>query len=1223
MLFATAQNQNAQAAPTRDTPSPPNAEENDASSHLVAIDGGASRLYNHRPSFSDAADFVLAYDPTRPATLSDRPSGGFGSFGGASKSAVVKKMERTYDNKSLTELRQLAKGAVLSLVPHKILYTDLVKEGINSQILRELYGELGLKTEPEPTVPSTEPEQHDIPSASAYKEDPRQIQKSHIREDAPKSTDAAPALVLPVTAATTALSTGSVEPILPPTVLDVRKQQSAPSPSLERKDRIAQLLAAKVGRPTPPPMTTAATVAQSEETALPASVAEIPDATEVAATSAAPQPPFTSQAETIHYSGRGGEMNKSKAQTELVKQKMETLKREAQARTDVSSPQTVLRQTGNPDRSGAVDGLRPAPQFGINTPFSGSKVSSLAGPPASASMIPGLFMSSAESTAPDASSNHSSPFKGLLPSIVPAKHALEQDATSILDRQPHKKAKSQQSMQPDSPAAVELDDLDDQSEGEVSEGTESGAMAIDQLPGQPLQPDYQASSPSGPAADAFNSSAGIDQTSSSSLHALAANGPGSDQLYRAKQSEIEIMRRRIAEAEQRNKLKRTRSQLESPASSKAATPPVTGEDQQMGSSPISNHTGLNGVRQISGARTTSKLTREQLQERAATLKADLLRQRAQRHQVLQEGLPDLNAEVRNTQTRLDSSRAELAQVRSQIKAFRTELDRLNAQEKDLDDEVALLEQQLKEGQEGQKQYTDELKEIKLAKLAEEEAAPSQLESVVPVAAQPSTSSGPQALPGLSNGDPADQDDTYDGEVHLSDLQGDATNNFMVDEDGDTEMQVEDDSESPLTDQVEEMVHESTVPPVAFEIPSQQEQGMQPEEFGEASASGDIQISAAEEAQSAEAQLQAALDNVSEANELEISLRPESYVEPGSYLQATMDAAHESAGEALDTNEDSDGSASMSGSDEEVDEDEYEPADADNSVPMQQSEEEDEYDPEAVPVESGTPMAGMEDTDDNYQRLSVHMNATDTVPSTIEGDRSVNGVSAEASDAVLSPLEAEAGLYDHMALSEVPANTMDDLESRTQLNETDFVPRSTFNYGREADPLPLLNGSSIPTDHYVPYKTPLSSFKSYRFHSDFNDTVKSGYRSLTFSNNIDPTRPLCPTELSGQVCQDPTCEEQHFNQLALPDEKILVQMSSASDIKDKIAKDEFHAGLKGVIAELRAHDVKDFEKVADALSKYRRDFLARRGENRGQQADEGTNDAVEIASIEEEHVDEAT
>lgn len=56
-----------------------------------------------------------------------------------------------------------------------------------------------------------------------------------------------------------------------------------------------------------------------------------------------------------------------------------------------------------------------------------------------------------------------------------------------------------------------------------------------------------------------------------------------------------------------------------------------------------------------------------------------------------------------------------------------------------------------------------------------------------------------------------------------------------------------------------------------------------------------------------------------------------------------------------------------------------------------------------------------------------------------------------------------------------------------------------------------------------------------------------------------------------------------------DEKILVQMSSASDIPDKMARERFLAGLKLVIADLSAKKISDFDIVASELAAYRRRF----------------------------------
>ena len=58
------------------------------------------------------------------------------------------------------------------------------------------------------------------------------------------------------------------------------------------------------------------------------------------------------------------------------------------------------------------------------------------------------------------------------------------------------------------------------------------------------------------------------------------------------------------------------------------------------------------------------------------------------------------------------------------------------------------------------------------------------------------------------------------------------------------------------------------------------------------------------------------------------------------------------------------------------------------------------------------------------------------------------------------------------------------------------------------------------------------FKDYRFHPKFNSDIQGGFKSLTYSNKIDPTEPMCPNELSSGKCDDPACAHQHFNNTSI-------------------------------------------------------------------------------------------
>lgn len=80
--------------------------------------------------------------------------------------------------------------------------------------------------------------------------------------------------------------------------------------------------------------------------------------------------------------------------------------------------------------------------------------------------------------------------------------------------------------------------------------------------------------------------------------------------------------------------------------------------------------------------------------------------------------------------------------------------------------------------------------------------------------------------------------------------------------------------------------------------------------------------------------------------------------------------------------------------------------------------------------------------------------------------------------------------------------------------------------------PLSDGEKPVVSRFVPYQSPLASFKSFRFHPQFSDVVKNGFRSLTYSNNIDPKTPICLNELEGRFCDDVKCVDQHFGSMGL-------------------------------------------------------------------------------------------
>ncbi|EXJ83920.1 hypothetical protein A1O1_07549 [Capronia coronata CBS 617.96] len=1112
---------------------------------------------------------VSPYDPSRPATIQDRATGRFSASASTSQAVVPRPIVRTYDNKSPAELRQLAKGALLSLVPHNIFYRDLVKEGVHPQLLRGLYGELGIKVEPDDT--KWAPELHNQPASATTTDVPPTSQQPGIN---PLDTDAQEAQVKSQEpqsqASTTSLRPSGLQQNEGPPLSklpDVQTSQPASSPNLERKDRIAQLLAAKTGRPSP---------------ATPSTVASANDEPSTSISVAKPVQPADSVAfSTLPALQEAPSLPKARAQTEVVKQRMEQLRREAQSKAamptrDGSSAAITTTDgktiTDPENRSSQPESTTSAPRETV-LEYQGSSAQS-------SFMIPGLFMTSSGSFAVEETTKQSAVLTsgndtemgGIAdneynPHIAAA--VVEPDGSpspTVTQKRPLTLEAGDSGLQPQTKklnmgeytqatAAAGDAEEDSQSEGEIVE--DNGADMMETAPGAAPQ-GFTEGDDSGLAMLPKPEMSLPSLTALQQGSASPASEGGGGRLYRAKQSEIEAMRRKIAELEQRNRLKRSKSQMDSAISSNPSTP-ATGRDGQHLSSPPAPQPSIPAgasassesvQKQPPSTRPISKLTPAQLAERAAVLKADLLRQRAQRQQVLQEGLPDLNAEVQKTEDRLERARSDLARAQTEVDSYRTALEKSTRRVNELSEEIAELEKQLQEGRSGQRQYSDELQQIKLEKLAEAQEAPSEASEPLPRSDPKKNPDGPSPPAAAAVGM------AHDESRARSDLSSGRMPPHATFEDSDVP--------EPANDAASANGHASDArPESSFTSDALQQEEPDSEESFEATTGVDAL----------------------QTDAMEISPEPEYVPEIHQTMPPAFDSRQPCNDRSMDVDNDSEGSVSMSdsGSEDMEDEGDYEPADIDTSQPMQQSDEDsEEYDPEEAPVEDLTPTTGVDDENMDVYEPDAYKPA-EHLPETQPG---------RSDDIADEPVE-EGEVVSAVS----PETKVDDAESGPQLTEANRLTNLTQDAPADdsQESSPILDINPPPKTHFVPYKTPLSAFKTYRFHPAYNETVKTGFRSLTYSNQIDPSRPLCPTELSGEPCRDSKCEEQHFSQLGLSDEKILVQMSSAADIKDKVLRDQFIVGLKQVIADLKSRDVKDFEEVAAALSTYRRTFFAEKEE----------------------------
>ncbi|PHH79146.1 hypothetical protein CDD80_5513 [Ophiocordyceps camponoti-rufipedis] len=126
--------------------------------------------------------------------------------------------------------------------------------------------------------------------------------------------------------------------------------------------------------------------------------------------------------------------------------------------------------------------------------------------------------------------------------------------------------------------------------------------------------------------------------------------------------------------------------------------------------------------------------------------------------------------------------------------------------------------------------------------------------------------------------------------------------------------------------------------------------------------------------------------------------------------------------------------------------------------------------------------------------------------------------------------------------------------------------------------------------FVPYETPLQCFRAFRFHPEFGKHVGGGLRSLTYSNKIDVRKQVCPDELAGQPCpRGNKCEYQHFESMRAPDDQILLQLGAAGHYQEA-QRQEYIAGLRELLTDLRNRKVKDFNTISQGIIDYRARFL---------------------------------
>lgn len=492
-----------------------------------------------------------------------------------------------------------------------------------------------------------------------------------------------------------------------------------------------------------------------------------------------------------------------------------------------------------------------------------------------------------------------------------------------------------------------------------------------------------------------------------------------------------------------------------------------------------------------------KVDTNKLKARLAAFKAEKERQNA-RLKALRDGMPMLDAEVSKTRDSLQDQQDRLEKIRQDIARKVTELDQSRDEENRLMQEIAKLQNQLADGEDGQMQFSNEMSslsdqvrsDIPLSSPAivhdntSRTGARDLNDASATADSSTVTTFDANVVPGLSGVEqPEDRVGTETSDERRSqtvcspeqeDLDRQLNSEVVTTMDSPNEIAVE----QSLTPDAEQQLETQPYPPTGAETESQPSVRTTPPEEGMIE------------------------DEVEEDDRMSID-------------------------EA--SNADSDGSASMSDSGSE----DYEPAVRDD-IQQEGSEEGEEYEPaEATPYQRST-----DASNDEYEPMDQIKPVKDTTmhqPSEAqmeEAEAAFSPLVSTAPTEVSVTLEPRSTTDPQRAVEDAPFEVVSKFE--TGINRRSRLDEGVSHTERLPLLEPLTDKAKSAVQRYAPYESPLAMLKTFRFNPLFNDTVKGGYRSLTYSNNIDEKKPVCFTELQGEPCDDPNCgkDYQHFSSMAL-------------------------------------------------------------------------------------------
>ncbi|KAJ5992768.1 hypothetical protein N7451_008492 [Penicillium sp. IBT 35674x] len=968
-------------------------------------------------------------------------------------------------SRSAIQLRVQAQGALLSLVPHNIQYNELVAEGLNPAILRELYKQVGIKvtTEAEKSV------QNPVAQVPVSIKPAQAATPPKVDDVRPKSTAATP-----ISASVTSSA-----------------PQSDSGKPMERKEVIARMLAAKAAK-----SSEAAAKAVSNE---PRSLAATPTHT-----------PSSTSSDAMVKSIAVPMREKNKAQTELARQRIEELKRQAllksQQKAQLNRPSNVSQvdQAADGSSSAAPVAQHPLP---VRPPVA---------QPSESATIPGLFMTGSKQDAGLQTPTETA--QGITIDSAPVSRAGQRKRPRASDFDEPDAAYKKQSaygtghLRPADRVVIEFSDDD---EDELLYGDDPDSMDVDS------NHDNEAQA----ATVLDNSRPSLQNYASSSSTPQGLSWQSDNENMRQKDLEIQAMHRKIALLEQQRKARKAKeaaNRNESPrtvddsatsSSAENLSPMDVYEAETSASTSIAKAAAGTSTTMTSFTDQSSLI--DSFSESSVRVLASLdsaqldsIRSKVVHMKDIESDLSGLDPENMGRDSRLVACKDEADKLLFEMikaKGVREE-------------KVSLIEElkNLTHGSGGLSLETlDELR--RQAKFKEKLITQTELASSSQVFRS------------------SDKEEDDIGETDASVPHSLATAPSVAQEaEG-----------NPSIDQANDL-------DASQSSPSQSESsGSAMDESEDISSPREGSPSDAEPATLGEAQI---LDSVASSTppHAEASFLGSNHIVPTEH----------GAGDALSTGQGS-------------------------------SERGSTTEPPAMPLAEGPPIDTIQNNimeDPGNQDVDAEQSLRESSAASEESEayEPPEPETTEEPNSPYSPPFSPAPLEDpdnDMAiLDDLPANKP--LTGASQVPVLEPRPDSQVGIlGNQTSSTPATSNS-----RFTPYVSPLRSFKAYRYHPGYTEDVSDGYRSLTYSHDIDSMNYFCPYELAGGVCNDRSCQFQHFRDMTLSDDKILIEMGSVREGETEEEKEKYLAGLKEIINEMRRDKVKDFSTVAAEIAAYRRRFL---------------------------------